>query len=274
MIERERLVLIGHPVSHSLSPVMQNAALAAKGVAVRYEALDVLPEDLPATLSGLSHVKAAGNITVPHKKAAMACMRVCSDTAHHTAAVNTFWGDGYGALDADNTDVAGFAAAVSDLLGEIPAGIRVAVLGAGGAASAVLSALDEWPGVTASVHARDLARGMSLRMRHSAVVRVCSMRDPCIEDATLVVNATSVGMVDDQLPVDLERMSPSAAVLDLVYGRNETPFVVAARERGHVAQDGLRMLLHQGVASFERWFGETPDRDVMWTALAGAAGRS
>jgi shikimate dehydrogenase len=100
------------------------------------------------------------------------------------------------------------------------------------------------------------------------------MRDPCIEDATLVVNATSVGMVDDQLPVDLERMSPSAAVLDLVYGRNETPFVVAARERGHVAQDGLRMLLHQGVASFERWFGETPDRDVMWTALAGAAGRS
>jgi shikimate dehydrogenase len=273
MIQRERLVLIGHPVSQSLSPVMHNAALAAKGSELRYEAFDVEPHKLAETLGTLSRMKSAGNITVPHKKAAMEMMRVSSDAAHHAGAVNTFWGDGYGALDADNTDVYGFTAAVRDLLGEIPNGIRVAVLGAGGAASAVLTALDNWEGVTASVHARDLARAMSLRMRHSAVTRVCSMRDPCLEDATLVVNATSVGMVDDNLPVDIERIRSDAAILDLVYGRNETAFVRVARDQGHVAADGLRMLLHQGIASFEKWFGEEPDQDVMWRALSAAAGR-
>jgi shikimate dehydrogenase len=273
MIHRERLVLIGHPVSQSLSPVMHNAALAAKGSELRYEAMDVAPQNLAETLAFLSRMKCAGNITVPHKKPAMELMRVSSDAARHAGAVNTFWGDGYGALDADNTDVQGFTAAVADLLGEIPQGVRVAVLGAGGAASAVLAALDGWGGVTASVHARDLARGTSLRMRHSAVVKVCSMRDPCLEDATLVVNATSVGMVDETLPVDVERLRGDSAVLDLVYGRNETPFVRAARARGHVAADGLRMLLHQGVASFQKWFGESPDQDLMWRALSEAAGR-
>ena len=274
MIQRERLVLIGHPVSQSLSPLMHNAALAAMGSDLRYEAIDVEPHNLASTIAGLSRMKSAGNITVPHKRAAMELMRVTSDAAHTAGAVNTFWGDGYGALDADNTDVAGFTAAVIDLLGELPSGIRVAVLGAGGAASAVLTALDEWEGVSASVHARDLARGMSLRMRHSAVVKVCSMRDPCLEDANLVVNATSVGMVDDHLPVELERIRSDAAVLDLVYGRGETPFVRAAREHGHKAADGLRMLLHQGVASFGRWFGESPDQKVMWRALSEATGRS
>jgi shikimate dehydrogenase len=274
MIERERLVLIGHPVSQSLSPLMHNAALEAKGSSLRYEALDVEPQDLAATLSALARMKSAGNFTVPHKRAAMEMMRVVSDSAHSAGAVNTFWGDGYGALDADNTDVEGFSAAIIDLLGETPSNIRIALLGGGGAASAVLTAIDQWPGVTVSVHARDLARGMSLRMRHKAVVRVCSMRDPCLEEATLVVNATSVGMVDDHHPVELERISSRAAILDLVYGKvEETSFVRAARERGHLAQDGLRMLLHQGVASFTRWFGERPDPDVMWRALSQATGR-
>lgn len=273
MIERERLVLIGHPVNHSLSPVMHNAALAAKGASLRYEALDVEPSALATTLASLARMKAAGNITVPHKKAAMELMRVASDDAHHAGAINTFWGDGYGAIDGDNTDIAGFNAAIADLVGDIPSNIRVAVLGTGGGASAVLAAIDAWNGVTASVHARDLARGMSLRMRHSAVVRVCSMRDPCLEDADLVVNATSVGMLDDNLPTDLDRISAGAVVFDLVYGKNETPLVRASRDRGQRAGDGLRMLLHQGVASFTRWFGEPPDVDVMWQALREATGR-
>src|SRR5512132_703711 len=120
MIQRERLVLIGHPVSQSLSPAMQNAALEAAGMSLRYEALDVAPENLDATLAELAKVPCGGNFTMPHKKAAMHSMRVISDVAQHVGAVNTFWGDGYGALDGDNTDVAGFEGAVSDLLGEIP----------------------------------------------------------------------------------------------------------------------------------------------------------
>ena len=274
MIQRERLVLIGHPVTQSLSPAMHNAALEAKGWPMRYEAIDVAPEDLDSTLAEMSRTTCAGNFTMPHKKAAMHSMRVISDVAHHVGAVNTFWGDGYGALDGDNTDVAGFDGAARDLLGEIQPGLRVAVLGAGGAAAAALTAIDEWPAATASVHARDLARAMSMRMRHSAVVRACSMRDPCLADADLVINATPIGMGSDDSPVELDRLRAGCAVLDLVYSPKETELVRSARAAGHRASDGLRMLLHQGVAAFTLWFHEAPDEAVMWNALLSATGRS
>jgi shikimate dehydrogenase len=274
MIERERLVLIGHPVSQSLSPLMHNAALAAKGWAVRYEALDVLPENLPAILAELSGKRCGGNFTIPHKKVAMQSMRVVSDVAHSVGAVNTFWSDGYGAIDGDNTDVVGFEHSVRELIGNSPSNIRVAVLGAGGAAAAALTAIDRWSGATASVHARDLARAMSMRMRHSAVVRACSMRDPCLADADLVINATPIGMGTDDTPVDLSQLRPDAVVLDMVYGRGETRFVRDARQAGHKSVDGLRMLLHQGVAAFTLWFDDEPDAEVMWRALQEATGRS
>lgn len=274
MIQRDRLVLIGHPVAQSLSPVMHNAALEAAGLAVRYEAIDVAPEDIGGVLAGLARENSAGNVTFPHKKAAMSAMGSYSEVAHRAGAVNTFWSDGSGSLEGDNTDVAGFDAAVVELLGGMPEGARVAVLGAGGAAGAVLTAIDAWPGATASVHARDLARAVAMRMRHSVVVRACSMRDPCLADADLVVNATSIGMETDELPEELDRLAPHAVVFDLVYGPNETAFVRTARERGHTASDGLRMLLHQGVAAFERWFAAPPDQVVMWKALLEATGRT
>jgi shikimate dehydrogenase len=274
VIQRERLALIGHPVSQSLSPLMHNAALEAIGSTVRYEALDVLPENLPAILQELSHTRCGGNFTIPHKKTAMRSMRVVSDVAHSVGAVNTFWSDGYGAIDGDNTDVTGFEKSIEEMLGETPKEIRVAVLGAGGAAAAALAAIDRWPGATASVHARDLARAMSMRMRHSAVVRACSMRDPCLADADLVVNATPIGMGNDEVPVDLAQLKPGAAVFDMVYGRDETRFVREARVSGHNAMDGLRMLLHQGVAAFNLWFGDDPPAEVMWRALQEATGRT
>ena len=274
MTRPERLVLIGHPVSQSLSPSMHNAALEAMGSSIRYEALDVLPEDLGVTLSDISHTRCGGNFTIPHKKAAMQSMRVVSDVAHSVGAVNTFLSDGYGGIDGDNTDVTGFDKSIRELLGEIRPGIRVAVLGSGGAAAAALTAIDRWEGATASVHARDLARAMSMRMRHSAVVRVCSMRDPCLGDADMVVNATPIGMGTDDVPVDLTHLKPGAVVFDMVYGRIETRLVRDARESGHEAMDGLRMLLHQGVAAFNLWFGEEPPADVMWSALLAATGRA
>ncbi len=266
-------MLLGHPVAQSLSPVMHNAALQAAGLTVRYESIDVTFEDFATVLAGLARENAAGNVTVPHKKAAMNAMHSYSEIAHKARAVNTFWIDGEGQLEGENTDVAGFDAAAVELLGGMPDGVRVAVLGAGGAAGAVLTAIDAWPGATASVHARDLARAVAMRMRHSVVVRACSMRDPCLADADLVVNATPIGMGSEEMPEELERLAPHAVVLDLVYGPDETAFVRAARERGHTASDGLRMLLHQGVAAFERWFAATPDQAVMWSALLEATGR-
>jgi shikimate dehydrogenase len=271
----ERLVLIGDPVSHSLSPTMHNAALAAAGSSLRYEAVQVDAHDLDRTMATFRAAHVAGNVTSPHKKNVLASMQKLTRVATRVGAVNTFWVDADGDLAGDNTDVTGFFGMVEEVLGHEPVGAHVAVLGAGGAASAVLAALESWEGVTATVHARDLSRASALQMRFSVVVRACSMRDPCLADATIVVNATPVGAGGtDELPVDLDRISPQAAVLDLAYARNETALVRAARDRGHVSSDGLPMLLHQGVAAFHRWLGIDPDIDAMRNALLQAAGRS
>ena len=269
-------MLIGDPVSHSLSPTMHNAALAAAGSPLRYEAVQVDPHDLAATMETFRAAHVAGNVTSPHKKNVLASMQKLTRVATRVGAVNTFWVDADGDLAGDNTDVTGFSGMVEEVLGGAPAGARVAVLGAGGAASAVLTALEVWEGATATVHARDLSRASALQMRFSVVVRACSMRDPCLADATIVVNATPVGAggTNEELPVDLDRISPQAAVLDLAYARNETALVRLARGRGHVASDGLPMLLHQGVAAFHRWLGLDPDVDVMRNALLHASGRT
>ncbi len=270
----ERLVLLGHPVSHSLSPAMHNAALQASGRAVRYETMDVMADDLETSLRTVIAERGAGNVTIPHKLHAFQLMDACTEPAIKCGAVNTFWSDDYGRVCGHNTDVAGFAATVVELVGEVPANVRFAVLGSGGAASAVLTAISEWQGATATVHGRDLARASASRMRHSVVVRAASMRDPLIGEADIVVNATPVGMSSDEHPVELERLAPQAIVIDLVYAQGETSWVRDARARGHKATDGLAMLLHQGVASFECWFNEEPDQSVMRQALAQAAGRS
>lgn len=269
-----RLFLIGHPVAHSLSPLMQKAAIEAAGLEATYEAIDVAPDALGATLDDMRASRAAGNLTVPHKRSAMRHMQKCTPVAMRAGAVNTFWVDDDADLAGDNTDVTGFAGMVNAVLSDIPVDARVAILGAGGAAAAVVTAIEAWPGATATVHARDLSRAVAIRMRHSVVVRACSMRDPCLADADIVVNATSLGLAaGDALPVELDRLASGAIVLDLVYGQDETVFVRAARERGHMAADGLLMLLHQGAAAFERWFGAPPDKEVMWAALAGATSR-
>ncbi|MEO7368071.1 MAG: shikimate dehydrogenase [Gemmatimonadaceae bacterium] len=270
----ERLALFGHPVAQSLSPAMHNAALAASGRTIRYETIDVLPENFDPALREFVATGGAGNVTIPHKLHAFQCMDACTEPANKSGAVNTFWRDDYNRTCGHNTDVAGFTSMIAELLGDTPSNMRVAVLGSGGAAGAVLTAIADWPGVTATVHGRDLARAAVSRMRHSVVVRAASMRDPLIGEADIVVNATPVGMSNDDLPVELDRVAPTAIIIDLVYGANETAWVRAARARGHRAVDGLSMLLHQGVAAFECWFGEEPDQFAMKQALAEAAGRT
>ena len=275
MIERSGVRLIGHPVSHSLSPVMQNAALASAGIPLQYTAADVSPENLAYVLESFRASNTAGNITVPHKRRALSAMQKLTPVASRAGAVNTFWIDGDGELAGDNTDVAGFTELTFDLLGDIPAKARVAVLGAGGAAAAVVTAIDRWPDAAVTVHARDLSQASVMQTRHSVVVRACSMRDPCLSEATIVVNATAIGIGDsDELPVEIDRLAPDAVVIDLNYGRRETAFVRAARARGHAGCDGLRMLLHQGAASFHRWFGIDADTDAMWNALLRETGRA
>ncbi|MFL5575441.1 MAG: shikimate dehydrogenase family protein [Gemmatimonadaceae bacterium] len=265
-----RLVLLGHPVAHSLSPAFQNAALRGAGSPLRYEALDVPPEALAATWALLRGERAAGNVTIPHKEAvARLCDRL-TPLALRVGAVNTFWCEGEIAVG-DNTDVGGFDAAVRELLGDALAGRRVAVIGAGGSAAAVLAALERWPGSAAAVWSRTAERAAALAARFAAVASAVERLADALRDADLVVNATPVGLRTDDVPVPLALLRRSAAVVDLVYRRDgPTPWVRQARARGLRATDGLPMLVEQGALAFERWLGRAPDRAAMWAAVREA----
>jgi len=266
------LLLLGDPVSHSRSPAMQNAALRALGLDAAYLALRTSAADLPGLLLGVARGGGGGNVTLPHKELAARTVESPSPDVVRTGACNTFWLED-GVVQGDNTDVEGVRRAVRSLLGCSAGGARILLLGAGGAARGALWALLD-----------DAPERVAIRNRSPERARswVESIRDPRVEllepgESTddrwdLVVQATSLGLhAGDPLPVDPdpERMG---AVLDLVYGARPTPLVERARARGIPATDGTEMLLQQGVAAFERWWGRPAPEAVMREALGGVAG--
>lgn len=260
------LVLLGHPVSHSLSPRMQNAALRAAGIPLTYAAMDVAPDALGGVLSRLAAEQGAGNVTIPHKAAvAVACAAVTSSAAR-IGAVNTFWTES-GRLTGDNTDIAGFDALARSVIGGAPARARVALLGAGGAAAAVCAAVERWSDCTVVIRARNRSRAETLAARFPLLARIADSEDELLSGSDMVVNATPVGMDDGAFPVRIEALPRDAAVMDLVYRRGETAWVRAARAAGHRAADGLAMLVAQGARAFECWFGIPPDEAAMRAAV-------
>lgn len=261
-----RLVLLGHPVAHSVSPRVQNAALRSAGLALVYEALDVRPADLDVTLRALARERAAGNVTIPHKEAVAARCTRLTPLAERVGAVNTFWHE-EGRLVGDNTDVGGLEQTVRALLGGELRSVRVALLGAGGGAAAVLAAAERWGGARAAIYNRHMARAEQLAARFPSVAVPSASLSDALRDATLVVNTTPVGMRDREHPAPVELLPNGAAVFDLVYRAGETAWVTAAREAGHRAADGMGMLVEQGALAFERWFGIAPDRAAMWKAM-------
>jgi shikimate dehydrogenase len=265
-----RLVLVGHPVAHSLSPALQNAALRHVGLPIVYEAIDVPPRALDDAVRRLIAARAGGNVTIPHKEAiAIRCTRLDA-IAERVRAVNTFRVADDGALEGTNTDVGGFDALAREA-GALRASARVAVLGAGGSAAAVLTALERWSGAKVSLFNRTATRAAALASRFAIVDNVATTPAKAVTGATVVVNATSLGLrTNDQYPVAIDDLPVGAAVLDLVYRPGETAWVRAARGRGHAAADGFCMLLEQGALAFEWWFDIAAPRDVMREALAAA----
>ncbi len=261
-----RLVLLGHPVSHSLSPAFQNAALVAAGIPLTYEALDVAPADLPAMAGLLADARAAGNVTIPHKEAFFALCRRRTALAVRVGAVNTFWTED-GGLVGDNTDVGGFEFAVERVLRRRPESLTVALLGAGGAAAAVCAAVERWPSSRVLLVGRTRERAEQLAARFPETCSVVAGEADAIAEAQLIVNATPLGLEGALMPVSPGSIAPDTAVLDLTYRRGRTPWVRACRQRDLRADDGLPMLVEQGALAYARWFGQEPDREAMWAAV-------
>src|SRR5688500_5014921 len=213
---------------------------------------------------------AALRVPIPHKTAmAPHCGRL-DVIAQRVNAVNTFRIADDDVLEGTNTDVGGFDALAREV-GALRAGARVALLGAGGSAAAVLAAVERWSGASVTLFNRTRTRAAALAERFPVVETVAATADEAVRNATVVVNATSLGLrAADSFPVAIASLPAGAAVLDLVYRPRETTWVKAARDRGHLAGDGLCMLLEQGALAFEWWFGIAAPRDAMREALSGA----
>jgi shikimate dehydrogenase len=251
-----------------MSPRFQNAALEAAGIPLKYELLDVHPDALDSTLAALVRERAAGNVTIPHKEqVALRCARL-RPLAQRVGAVNVFWHED-GLLVGDNSDVGGAEAMMRALLGASVRGARVAMIGAGGSAAAVLCAAERCGVLGVRVYNRTMHRAELLATRFAPLASVAHSIDDALAGANLVVNATPLGLHEgDALPVSVDRLPQGCAVFDLAYARGETAWVKAARSAGYRAADGEGMLVEQGAIAFERWFGFEPDRNAMWLAMA------
>lgn len=257
-----RLAVLGHPVSHSRSPAMQNAALEALGLADwSYRAIDAAPDAFEMTVRELASVGYAGvNVTVPHKEAALALAGEASEASAQIGAANTLVFSG-GRIEAHNTDADGLLAALPDS----PRGRRALVLGAGGAARAVLWAL-LWEGATVEVWNRTGAKAEKICEELGGT----AVADPEQGGYGLIVNTSAAGLRGEDpfqhLPLRPDRFAEAQTVVDMVYGERRSPLLAAAEAAGAATVDGLEILVQQGARSLEIWTGRQPDLDVMRAA--------
>lgn len=256
--------VLGWPVGHSLSPRLHGYWLEHHRIDGAYVPLPVRPEDLAQVVPALARLGFAGfNVTLPHKQAVAELIESVDEEARRIGAVNTVVVDADGCLAGSNTDAFGF---IENLRAGAPgwraeAGPAV-VLGAGGAARAVLVALIEAGAGEIRLANRSLGRAQALAAAAGAAVRVVpwTERAAALEGAMLLVNATSLGMTGQPpLELALDALPAAAVVNDIVYAPLETPLLANARRRGHPAVDGLGMLLHQGRPGFAAWFGVMPE---------------
>ena len=254
-----RAFVTGWPISHSRSPFIHGHWLAEHGIAGSYERIAVEPADLAEFLEGLARDNfSGGNVTLPHKESAFAAIGRRDAAAETIGAVNTLWFED-GRLCGGNTDAYGFAANLDVQLPGWRDGTQALVLGAGGAALAVVHALLEAGIGHVAVVNRTLDRAEALAARFGARVSAHGedMAAMLLLRTDLLVNTRSHQAGVDALP-DLGGLHAAALVSDIVYVPLETPLLVAAKARGLATSDGIGMLLHQAVPGFERWFGVRP----------------
>ncbi len=281
----KRAGVIGHPLGHSISPRMFEAAFRAAGIEATYEAWDTPPDALRGRVDALRGDDFFGaNVTVPYKEAVVSMLDALDELASRLAAVNTIVQDA-GALRGYNTDVVGFRRALEET-GFEARGKRAVILGAGGAARAVAAVLVDLGMQTVFVSSRNWRRadalvaafrsaaptGTQITWSHwedGAFIRALSSAD-------LVVNATPAGTarseLEGQTPTDTTLIREGALVFDLVYNPPQTPFLAGARQRGARPVGGLSMLVYQAAEAFRLWTGQEAPVDAMLSAAREALG--
>ncbi len=256
-----RACVIGWPIKHSRSPIIHNYWLHRHGIDGVYDKEAVVPDDLPQFLARIGRDIAGCNVTVPHKEAVMGMLGDNIDaTARAVGAVNTVWFEN-GALHGANTDVEGFLSNLDQgAPGWDKAPLKAVVLGAGGAARAVVYGLVQRGAEDIAIFNRNRDRANELERALGGRAVGDDDLDAALRAATLLVNATSLGMTGQPaLEIALEALNPRAVVTDIVYVPLRTSLLEDAAARGNRTVDGLGMLLHQAVPGFEKWFGVRPD---------------
>jgi shikimate dehydrogenase len=260
------VAVIGHPIAHSRSPALHSYWLKRYSIKGHYIPIDIAPVDLPRLLRTLPELGFVGaNVTIPHKEAILQIADVVTDRAALIGAANTLIFRKDGKIHADNTDGSGFIANLRQNAPHwAPASGPAVVLGAGGAARAVVAALIEVGVPEIRLANRTRPRADALRSDFGAKIHVHEwvQAGNLLEDAATVINTTSLGMTGKQeFRVPLDKLNPQAVCNDLVYTPLKTQFLIEAEERGATVVDGLGMLLHQAAPGFERWFGLRPEVD-------------
>jgi shikimate dehydrogenase len=273
----KRVVLIGHPVAHSLSGAMQQAAFDSAGIDARYELWDRAPIELADAITEVRGDEFLGaNVTIPHKERVVPMIDKLTEEAQATGAVNTLTREGR-RLVGHNTDVPGFVAALDNVVGRHNLPRAALVLGAGGGARAVVYGLIRASFQRVIIFNRHLHRAEGLvkffgRSAAHMDLKAMPWHESIIESelakTKVLINATSIGLASDVSPVPAEVITSDLLVLDLIY--NRTRLLRDAEAAGAVANDGETMLLHQGAAAFALWTGQQAPLEVMSQALADA----
>jgi len=280
-VSRRHAVLLGYPVSHSVSPAMHNAAFASLAIDAQYEARAVPAEGLGDAVRGLRDPAYLGaNVTVPHKGAVVPFLDALAEEARLLGAVNTIVRRPDGSLVGDNTDAAGLQRwLVAAGAGVVVAAGDCLVLGAGGAARATVMALarcgarsirvlNRTPGRAAALAADLAPRLPDARLSAGPLAEAAAAGDAY----AVVVNATSLGLHELGPDVHPTRFGPGGWAVDLAYNPSDTPFMRTARVAGGQSENGLGMLVHQAALSFYLWTGAQPPLALLASAAVAALG--
>ena len=273
----KKAYILGHPLGHSLSPIMHNAAFKHLGIRAEYCKKDILPEDLPKTIELLRQDNVFGaNVTIPYKLAVMPFMDNLSDSAKAIGAVNTIVNNN-GKLLGHNTDASGYIRALKENAGFELKGKIAVMLGAGGAARAVAYALLNANVEVLYIHNRTFEKAKSLAKEFKFLGNIKAIGKTELKEkiiaCDLLINTTSVGMEDnakDPKTSAVEVLPNSGFVSDIVYRPAKTKLLADAEKVGLATQNGLAMLVYQGAQAFEMWTKQDAPVEVMFAAALQA----